>query len=232
MAVPAPTRMSAGDGDDLYVVDNAGDVVLAGRGHGHGAIVGRADAGGQRREPDAHGEPPIDRDRQCHGQRDHRQRRQPAVGWTQDTGAATTRSTVAPATTRSMGRGRRHHDRWHWRRQVSRRRCRRRRCWKRCRARTRCSPQSHSRWSVDLETLTLTGTADMAGTGKPRIGQWHDRAATPEGVAATTRCPAATATTPWMAVPATTRSMAVTATTSCKVARATTRSMAARARTG
>ena len=49
--------MTGGVGDDTYVVDNAGDVVIeAGeRRHRHGAVVGQLHARRQRREPDALG---------------------------------------------------------------------------------------------------------------------------------------------------------------------------------
>ena len=83
----APTH--GGDGNDIYVVDNAGDVVTeaAQRRHRHGAVVDHLHARRQCREPDA--------DRQRQHQR-HRQRRSPTSS---PATAATTSSTAGPAPT-------------------------------------------------------------------------------------------------------------------------------------
>ena len=91
-------NMDGGLGNDLYVVDNVGDVAgeVAAR-HRHRAVLGHPHPVGQPREPDVDRVRHHQRHRQCQEQHDHRQ--QPPTTCCPDW-AATTASTAAPATTR------------------------------------------------------------------------------------------------------------------------------------
>ena len=148
-AAPAPTRMTGGAGNDTYIVDNAGDVVIGARRRAaptRCSQLGHLHARRQRREPDADRHAPTSTApaTRC-ANIAHRQQRQQH------------RSTAAPAPTRMTGGA--GNDTYvvdNAGDVVTE---------TPARAPTRCSASVTYTLGANVENLTLTGTGNINGTG-------------------------------------------------------------------
>ena len=179
-AAPAPTRLSGGGGNDTYVVDNAGDVVIEAAGGGIDTVCSHGHASRSRANVEN-----LDLDRRGRDQR-HRQR-------------ARQRAHRQRARQHPQRRRRRRHDARPGRqRHLYRRQCRRHRH----RGRRRRHRHGQSRVSYTLganvENLNLTGAAAVNGTGNDLANTiTATRGANVARAArtATIHCPAAPAST-------------------------------------